>query len=489
MIYAVIPLVVAFVCLWLGRRMASALLIMTYLSIEGFLKLLSNYNRIVHVGLDLIVLSLAAYLILQAIVERRAALDELPYTKLIMVYGLWMVLQLLNPFSPGLIQSIAAFKIHLTMVPLYFIAATLFRTPQDVTKFLFGMTLISLIPSSMALAQYALGPSSVLDLSPRFWANISYYHEWRPFGTSAQPGGASVFAFLIMPLTVALLVATGVRKTMKPIAVLAIFLAAGTFVVSGVRQVLLGCVLAIAVMAVLLMSRRSSRIGVVLALLAALGFGGYVGVATFLRPMATEAILRDPRAPEIWRQRDVTQRIFTLTSGSTYAQARANPIRIISYRAQHYPFGAGLGRTGSTLGAFKEQVNADATNRATQADVGWTADNFFADMIVEGGIPALIMIMWILIGMLFRALRLARRADDPIIGATAAALTGFYFSILVMSYGSQPLLGNPITAYFWFFSGMCAAMQRIEHHEVAQRAQAEALDEAMDTGALPASFR
>jgi hypothetical protein len=487
-IYAVVPLVVALICLWLGRRMASALLILGYLSIEGFLKLLSNYNRIVHVGLDLIVLSLAGYLILQAIMERRAALDELPYTKLILIYGLWMFLQLLNPYSPGIIQSVAAFKIHLTMVPLYFIAATLFRTPQDVVKFLFGMTLISLIPSAMALAQYALGPASVLDLSPRFWANISYYHEWRPFGTSAVPGGASVFAFLLAPLTIALLIAP-VRKSMKPIAILAILMAAATFVVSGVRQVLLGCVLTIVVMMVLMISRESRKIGMVMTLLAILGFGGYVGVATFLRPMATEAILRDPRAPEIWRQRDVTQRIFTLTRGSSYLQARDNPMRIITYRATHYPFGAGLGRTGSTLGAFKEQVNADATSRGTQADVGWTADNFFADMIVEGGIPALIMIMWILIGMMVRAVRLARRAQDPIIIPTAAALAGFYISILAMSYGSQPLLGNPITAHFWFFCGLCAAMQRIEHHEVAQREQAEALDAEMDSGAMPVGFR
>ncbi|HEY2804709.1 MAG TPA: hypothetical protein VGI92_02505, partial [Gemmatimonadales bacterium] len=446
MIYAVVPLLVALAVLFRGRRLSTLLLIIAYLSIEGFLKLISNYNKIVHVGLDVIVISFALYLILIAVVEHNAALDELPYTRLILVYCLWIVLQLLNPFSPGIVQSIATFKVHLTMVPLYFIAATLFRDPRDVLKFAFGLTVIMILPYAMALLQYALGPSSVLDLSPRFWSNISYYHEWRPFGTSAMPGGTSVFAYLAVPFSVALLASPVTRQSMKPICLLSLLLAVGTFVVSGIRQVLLGCLVAVAVMAVLTMSRRSGRIALATATLAIIGFAGYLGVTTFLRPMANEAVLRDVRSPEIWRERDVTQRLFTLTSGSTYSTARDNPWPTIVYRASHYPFGAGLGRTGSALGAFQEQIAADATSAQVQSDIGW-ADNFAADEIAEAGIPGLVMIMWLLIGMLVRSIRLARRAEDPTIMVMASALAGFYVSILAMSYGSQPLLGNPITAF------------------------------------------
>jgi hypothetical protein len=472
-IYAVIPVLLAVICVWLGRRMATALLILGYLSIEGFLKLLSNYNRVVHVGLDIVVLSLALVLVLQAVMQRRAHLDELPYTKLILAYAVWMILQLLNPFSPGLVQSVASFKTHLTMVPLYFIGATLFEKPRDIIKFIFGITLIHCLPYGMALVQYALGPTSVLDLSPRFWQNISYYHEWRPFGTSAVPGGTSVFAYLITPLALVLLVAP-VRHMIKPLAMMSIALAMGTFVVSGVRQVFLGCVLAILVMAALQLSRRRSRIAFVAALAVAISAGAYIGVQTYLRPLATEAVLRDPFAPDIWRERDVTTRLMTLTNTNTYREARDNPIKTIAYRAQHYPFGAGLGRTGSAAGAFQKQIAQNAESMTVQADVGWTADNFWADMIVEGGVPAAIMLTWILFGMMHRAYKLAREAEDKTISATAAALAGFYFSIAVMSWGSQPLLGNPITAYFWFLSGMCAAMQRMETRAAAEAQEADA---------------
>ena len=484
MIYAIVPLLVTIAVLFRGRRLSTLLLIIAYLAIEGFLKLLSSYNKVVHVGLDIIVLTFALYLVLIAIMEHRAALDELPYTKLIMTYALWIVLQVLNPFSPGIVQSVAAFKIHLTMVPLYFIAATLFRDTKDIRKFVFGLTAIMLVPYGMALVQYALGPSSVLDLSPRFWSNISYYHEWRPFGTSAMPGGTSVFAYLVVPFTVALLATPAAQRGMKPICLISLMLAAGTFVVSGVRQVLLGCLVAVAVTAVLTMSRRSGRIALATAVLVMIGFGGYLGVTTFLRPMANEAVLRDVRSPEIWREGDVTQRLLTLTTADTYAKARQNPWPVITYRATHYPFGAGLGRTGSALGAFSEQVGADQGSAQVQSDIGW-ADNFVADEIAEAGIPGLIMIVWILFGMLRRSIRLARTAQDPTIMVMAAANAGFFFSVIAMSYGSQPLLGNPITAFFWLFAGMGVAMERIEARSRIEAEQAEALEEAAEVGMIP----
>lgn len=488
MIYAAIPLLLAMWTLWLGRRLATAFLLLGYLSIEGFLKLLSNYNRIVHVGFDIIVLSLAAYLVLQAIMEKRAHLDELPYTKLILTYALWMVLQLLNPFSPGLVQSIASFKVHLTMVPLYFIAATLFRNPDDIVKLLFGLTVMAFVPYGMSLIQYALGPASFLDLSPRFWANISYYHDFRPFGTSAVPGGSSVIAFLVVPLSFVLLSLPQARRMMKPIAALSILLAIGTFVVSGIRQVFLGCLLAIVVMGVLSLSRRSGKVLFVGGFVIVLGVAAYLGVATYLRPMAQEAILRDPRAPQIWRERDVTTRLFTLTQASSYREARANPIDAIVKRATKYPFGAGLGRTGSAAGVFKEQRAMDMTSAQVQSEVGWS-DNFFADIIVEGGLPAMVMLTWLMVAMLVNSYRLARVAQDPVIRLTGAAMTGFYFAILVMCYGSSPLLGNPITAYFWFFCGLCAAMQRIEANEARQRQQVEELDRAFGGDIVPGFSR
>jgi hypothetical protein len=466
-IYAVVPLVLAVVCVWLGRRMSTLLLVMAYLTLEGFLKLLSNYNQFVHLGMDVVVLTLAAWLVMESVVERKAHLDALPWTKLILTYGVWVALQLLNPYSPGVAMSVAAFKVHLTMIPLYFIAATLFRTPRDVVRFIVGMSVIVILPYAVSIVQYALGPASFLDLSPRYWQNISYYHEFRPFGLSAVPGGSSVLAFLVTPLTLVLLVVPGMRTRYLPIAFFSIAMAAGCFVVSGVRQVFLGTVLTIVVMSVLMMSRRGGRTAVVSLLALALGFGVYTAVQTYLRPISTEAVARDPRSPEIWRERDVTSRLGSLGTASVYTTARDNPLAIIVARATKFPFGAGLGRTGSAAGTFQREIASNPQSAAVQADVGWS-DSFFADMIAEVGIPGLVMLTTVLFGMIGHAVMLARRADDPLVAVTAAALAGLFISILAMSYGSQPLLGNPITACFWCFAGLLAGLRRIDQEQRAE---------------------
>jgi hypothetical protein len=476
--YALIPLALAVVCVWLGHRMLTAILLMGYLSIEGFLKLLSNYNRIVHVGMDILVLSLAGWLTLGAMLRRRRGIPDLPWTWLILLYALWIVLQVFNPHSAGLVVSLASFKVHLTMIPLYFIVAGLFREPKDVSRFLAALAAIGLAPYGMALVQYALGPSSVLDLSPRFWQNISYFHEWRPFGTSATPGGSAVFAMLITPLAMVLLMTPGPTRSSRLVALLSIALAIGTFVVSGGRQVFLACVLAVLLMVALLATRGRGRGVLVLVLVMAVGLGSYVGVENFLRPMATEAVARDPRAPDIWRERDVTARLLTLTEAGTFAESRANPINGILYRARHYPFGAGLGRTGSAAGAFQAQINATRESAQINSEVGWS-DNFFSDVIVEAGVPGAIMLTTILIGMIVGAMRLARRAVDPVVGAASAAVAGVFVSILAMSWGSQPLLSNPITAFFWVLAGMVAGMRHMEAEMAAEQVEAAEAAEAV----------
>jgi O-antigen ligase len=90
------------------------------------------------------------------------------------------------------------------------------------------------------------------------------------------------------------------------------------------------------------------------------------------------------------------------------------------------------------------------------------SDNFFADMIVETGVPGVLMLTTLLVGMLAGAVRLARRAVDPAVMASSAAVAGLLFAIVAMSWGSQPLLGNPITAWFWFLGGLLAALRRME---------------------------
>jgi hypothetical protein len=324
-----------------------------------------------------------------------------------------------------------------------------------------GLSAIALVPYAAAVLEYVAGPQSVLDLSPRFWQNIAFYHEWRPFGTSAVPGGASVFAFLVTPLALLLLIAPEQTRRLRYLAALSIAGAAATFIVSGVRQMILGCVLAILVMAVLQLTRGRSRGLFAVLFVGLVGAGAYLGIQAYLTPISTANVKKYALAPDIWRQRNVVDRLLTMTNAGLYLEAREGATAAVWYRLQRYPFGAGLGRTGSGAGAFMTAINADPRSAAIENEVGWS-DNFYADEIVEAGIPGLVIWLIVLFGLIAGAVRLARRAQDPLIASAAAAIAGLFFTYAVISWGSQPLLANPTLAYFWFLAGVLAALRRME---------------------------
>ena len=472
MVYAAIPVAVALLCLWLGRRILTLLVIFAYLSIEGTLKLLSNNNPIVHVGIDLVVLTVSGWWLMDAVIHRYARLPHLPWIRVVALFTVWVLALVFHPLSAGLYVSLASFKMHLTMIPLYLMTATLVKTREDMIRLLIGLTVIALVPFAAALAQYALGPSSVLDLSQRYWLQISQFHEWRPFGTSNVPGGAAVYAFLATPAAIALLRVPGLSRRTRVLAVVAIAGAAATLVVSGIRAIDVGLLLAIFAMAAIVIGRGRSRGIVTLLLVLVLCGGGYVAVTSILKPIAREAVITDPRSLAIWRQQDVTDRLGTLAHLGTLTTARTGALGRIWDRIEHYPFGAGLGRTGVAGGNLYSRLTATPESAEIERDVGWS-DNYFADMISETGIPGVVMMMTILIGAMVGAARLAGRARDTLTVDACAGIAGLFFAILVMSWGGQPLMANPITAYFWLFLGLFAVALRLESAEPAAGAAAE----------------
>jgi len=471
-VYAAIPVAVALLCLWLGRRILTLLVIFAYLSIEGTLKLLSNNNPIVHVGIDLVVLTVSGWWLMDAVIHRYARLPHLPWIRVVALFTVWVLALVFHPLSAGLYVSLASFKMHLTMIPLYLMTATLVKTREDMIRLLIGLTVIALVPFAAALAQYALGPSSVLDLSQRYWLQISQFHEWRPFGTSNVPGGAAVYAFLATPAAIALLRVPGLSRRTRVLAVVAIAGAAATLVVSGIRAIDVGLLLAIFAMAAIVIGRGRSRGIVTLLLVLVLCGGGYVAVTSILKPIAREAVITDPRSLAIWRQQDVTDRLGTLAHLGTLTTARTGALGRIWDRIEHYPFGAGLGRTGVAGGNLYSRLTATPESAEIERDVGWS-DNYFADMISETGIPGVVMMMTILIGAMVGAARLAGRARDTLTVDACAGIAGLFFAILVMSWGGQPLMANPITAYFWLFLGLFAVALRLESAEPAAGAAAE----------------
>ncbi len=296
------------------------------------------------------------------------------------------------------------------------------------------------------------GPGSLFDFSGPALSRFAYFHEWRPFGTTAILGGEAAFALMALPFAL-YLVLSGRHRLRDPWIVATIVGSIAVFFVSGVRQLFLGSLLVIMGMIGLQLIRGRGRAFGVSVALAGLGAATYIGVAEYVLPTAQVSLEEATGIPDIWRERNPLDRFETLLQAETYRTARKGGIALVWNRIRTAPLGAGLGRTGSAASALGGALEQDRFDTSLQERFGFQ-DNFFAAMIVETGIPGTLFLTIIMIGLGIRAVRLSRQAptlQDSVFGALVA---GYMLSIFVMSWGSQPLLANPTLAFFWFLGGM-----------------------------------
>ena len=85
------------------------------------------------------------------------------------------------------------------MIPLYFLGFLYASTADAPRRFIRAMTMVWSLAFGITLVPYLGGPGSLLDFSGPALARFSYLLEWRPFGTSAVPGGEAIFAFMALP--------------------------------------------------------------------------------------------------------------------------------------------------------------------------------------------------------------------------------------------------------------------------------------------------
>jgi len=449
-----IPLLTAVAAILARDRLHSILIVFSYLAFEGMFKLLSGYHPLVHIGVDIVFWSILAVWIAIAVVARRTQLPRVPFITLLTIHVAWIVMLVFSPYTASVFVGLASLKIHLSMIPLYFVGYILAEDADAPRRFVSTLLLVLVATFAITLVQYVGGPDAFLDLGEVYRQRASYFHEWRPFGTTALPGGQSLYAMLALPFAIYLLLRGdyGIRNTRVTAAIVG---SIAVFLVSGVRQVFLGSLVIVLAMLGLQVTRRAGRASAGLVALLILGAATVIAVQQFMAPAARRSVAEASGIPDIWRETDVLDRFETLLNPETYAKARAGGLRLVWDRATAAPFGVGLGRTGSAAAALQNQLTEDPFQRMLQDRFGFQ-DNFFAAMLVETGIPGTLMLTALLVGLGILSAKLARRAPTPEDSAFGALVAGYMLAVLVMSWGSQPLMANPTLAFFWFLGGMAA---------------------------------
>ena len=452
------PFAVAFVAVLFRDKLNAIILFFCYLTVEGLLKLMSGYHPFVHIGADIVLWSLIAVWIAKAIAARRPRVPRVPLATILGLYVVWILMLLFSPYTASLFVGLASLKIHLSMIPLYFIGFVLAKDADAPRRLIRALAMFWFATFIITVLQYVGGPDAFLDLGAVYRQRASYFHEWRPFGTTSLPGGQSVIAMIALPFGIYLLL-RGDHGLKNGLVLATILGSIAVFMVSGVRQVFLGGLIASLGMIGLQLTRGTGRAARGLVGLAVLGTVAVIAVQQFMVPAARRSVAEAAGVPDIWRERDAFDRFESLLSPETYAKARMGGIQLVWDRVKEAPFGVGLGRTGSAASALQDQLRRDPFNNMLQDRFGFQ-DNFYAAMLVETGLPGTLLLTAMLVGFCFLSARLARKATNQADSALGALAAGYMLTMLVLSWGSQPLMANPTVAVFWLLGGLVAGRLR-----------------------------
>ena len=423
-----------------------------YLGLEGMLKLLSGYNPIVHVGSDLLVVGLTLRWSVAHFIHREDLPAELPpLKKLFLAHVIWFFIEFANPYGLGIVASLAGAKIYLTMTTLYVFGFYLSKTEKQIHGFMGAWIVVALIQVVTGLYQGALGPISVLSISPAYAEPLRKFagYAFRPFGTSHSAGGASEYIYLALPFFVYYLV--------------------------RFKSVLLRVGLAVAlpgaVWVVLLCQVRSclvkGAVGILGFLLLSIAKGSAETrkkILITIPVVAALLIFGLPKITENWSSESANSdaaiaRAKTLLDFDTTRHARQGASERVMEYFTELPLGAGLSRTGAAVGKFGPEINANPFYKYL------FTDNFWAATLAETGIPGTLIITSLVFSLLFLGFKNWKQMQDPHLRALNAVLVSSLFMIVLGFWGSEAILYNPEAAFFWFFAGVMMKLPLLDRAE------------------------
>lgn len=417
-----------------------------YLSVEGLLKVVTNYHPAIHVGADILLLLICLNWFFTTVVTgfREAKFRKAPITLPIIFFIIWILVEIANPYAISLYASVASFKVHITMIPLYFFGYFFINSKEQIVKYWNLFLGICFMVCVFAVIEYILGPKSITWMSPTYLEKLEHFqgYLYRPFSTTAVPGGASIFAHIAGLFAISFLFfKSSIIK--RVVIYLLLFFATVTLFISQVRQLFLAF-LFIIIVSSFMMKRYLSKTVFNMLIISIIGVFGF--------QIALEYALKE---------RVILKRFSTLLNVETYKTARVGGMGKMMDVAIKYPFGAGMSRTGSAATKFWEEIKK---GRSVSPFLG-AVDNYFVAMMVETGIPGTLLITFIFLYFIIKGFLIQMKMRDKELKVLAASITAFFISLFIISFGSQPITANPYQSLFWFLGGILLKLPKIERTE------------------------
>lgn len=371
-----------------------------------------------------------------------------PGTLLVVLFIINALLQIFNPFSLGLIQSLGGLKVHLSPIPLFFIGYDVIRRRGQVRSLLLFLTLATVVISLVSVLQYEQGrdwtfahfPGTKevisLNVNASAGSGLTSDDTFKPPGTTTFGGGTATFAGFVFPLTFALMLLSkgqGFTPRLRGLFGAVLFGFILTFFVNSVRSALVEAVLCVAACSLFVDGRTRKRVLVGVGFCLVLGMLGWGS----------------------------SQAITHGGSSDRFGSLLANPQKALHDDRQTFfeqfgdivteaPMGVGLGRTGAVAGHFG----------TTSRDIGFTAfsEAYLGNVIFEMGIIGAVLISCVALSLLRRGYAALRRLTDADDKVMAAALFSVLFTLVANFFVLPVLVGPPGSVLFWLLG---AALLRV----------------------------
>lgn len=431
----------------------SLFFVFIYIGFEGFLKIVSNYHPVVHVGADLMVIALCLKALVQRTLKGFSVSDWPPLTPLFLIHFAWLFIIVFNPYSLSFVSSVAGAKIYASMVLLYFFGYSLISSEKEIRRFLLLFIGFAIVHSLVGLYQGYLGPESVVQIHPRYAAQLAKYQgfAFRPFGLTNLPGGPAIFLYPVIPFLF-YFIYTSRSILLRVSFALFLPLAVNLFLLCQVRSALLKGIMGglLFLLGTLYLLYKKSAAGAqrALVLTAVLGC-----TLLWLVPWLTNYSVESQEANEV-----AIERSLSLFDYDKVKNARRGTWeRFVKY-ATEVPFGAGFARVGASAGAFSKENQRDPYFGYKY----FFSDNLWLAALVEIGIPGMILFTVLLVMVLFKGITGMGQIQKHSLKILQLALMASLASVFLGSYGAEGLLYNPEACFFWFFSGVLVKIPELE---------------------------
>jgi hypothetical protein len=431
------PLVLSIVLIATIPPRLSIGVLMSYIVFDGMLKIFSGYHPISHVGADILVILMT----LRALIEYAISPPDRnwvmpPLVFMFIIHLAWVTVQVLNPYGTSVFAGIAAYKVYMTFILLYFISYLFLRSPADLRALMWIMVAATGVQIATSIYQFEQGDMGLLSWSTNYsraFGNRFIGDMFRPFGTSAVPGGGSTWIFLTVPILTALFFDT--KNYLYKLALAALFIL-GVYVlfICQVRSAMLKGLASILFMAIIMFWRKPERVFGAVGVLALLIYLSF----TFLKFEDSKYAL-------------ATRRLGSLADMQTVQDARSSHFESFLHLWENAPLGIGLSRVGAAGSYFQSDLAKDKF-----FGPHWSfADNLYLTLVVELGFPGLIFFTALLFGpfgiLCYRCFWAA--SDRNGLRLLVVGGAGLLGASIIGHFGSEGSLYLPECACFWLFLG------------------------------------